>query len=89
MLSKALMSGCSAAAILCMLSAPSRADDPKPATELPAVTVTAPSPIHARRPVAPRPTTARVARGGVQRPRTPTPEQAATCLLYTSDAADE
>jgi iron complex outermembrane recepter protein len=89
MLSKALLSGCSAAAILCVLSAPSRADDPKPATDLPAVTVTAPSPIHARRPVVPHPTTARVAgRTTPTRTRAPAPtqQQSATAAPATPAA---
>lgn len=69
MLPKALMSGCSAAAILCLFSASARADDPKPAAELPEVNVTAPSPIRARKPVVPRPNpTTRVARGGTRAP---------------------
>ena len=75
MLPRALMSGCSVAAMLCILSAPARADDPKPAAELPEVTVTAPSPIRARKPVVPRPNPgARVARSGA---RAPAPAQEA------------
>ncbi|WP_240535637.1 hypothetical protein, partial [Bradyrhizobium sp. STM 3809] len=65
MLPRALLSGCSAAAMLCLFGAPARADDPKPAMELPEVNVTAPSPIRARKPAVPRPNPgARAARSG-------------------------
>ncbi len=75
MFSKRMMSGCSIAAMVCVLGAPALAEDSKPAAELPAVTVTAPSPIRARRPVVPHANPTHVARGTPS--RQPTPAQQA------------
>ncbi|CCE12180.1 putative outer membrane hemin/siderophore receptor protein [Bradyrhizobium sp. STM 3843] len=86
MLSKQSMSGCSFAAIACVLAAPALAQD-KPAApaELPEVTVTAPSPIRAHRPVVPHANPTHVARGATSRRRPPQSTQ--TAAQTTAPAA--
>lgn len=87
--SKALLSGCSLAAILCVATA-ARADDraPSAGTDLPAVTVTAPSPIRARKPVVPKPRAATRTAGGGHRERAPA-QQAADASAAPAPAAPQ